>query len=123
MQHPCPELNVHKASKHEAESVKYLGNIVTSYGGVAGTIEDRRNKGWGKVSAIQGILSEVDMGSQLVEVGFIQRKAILVSCLLFTRDLVSSPRLDNEKFTDPSVQLNFCCVLPKEDRTIRNEIA
>ena len=46
---PCPILQVHDGVMHEAESVKYLGNIVTSEGGVTETIEDRRNKGWGNV--------------------------------------------------------------------------
>jgi hypothetical protein len=68
------------------KQIKYLGNIVSSHGGVADTIEDRRNKGWGKVSLIQGILSEVDMGSRRVEVGLLLRKAILVSSLLFTAE-------------------------------------
>ena len=71
---------------HEAESVKYLGNIVTPQGGVAETIEDRRNKGWGKVAAIMGILSEVDMGRRRVEVGLLLRKAILVNSLIFTSE-------------------------------------
>ena len=42
--------------------------------------------GWGKVSLIQGILSEVDMGCQHVEVGLLLKKAILVSSLLFTTE-------------------------------------
>ena len=71
---------------HEADRMEYLGNIVSSHGGVAETIEDRRNKGWGKVSLIQGILSEVDMGSRRVEVGLLLRKSILVSSLLFTAE-------------------------------------
>ena len=44
---PCPILQLHDGVMHEAESVKYFGNIVTSEGGVTETIEDRRNKGWG----------------------------------------------------------------------------
>ena len=48
---------------HEAQSVKYLGNVLTPNGGIYETIEDMRSKGWGKVAVIQGILSEVDMGS------------------------------------------------------------
>ena len=71
---------------HEADSVKYLGNIVTLNGGIAETIEDRRSKGWGKVAVIEGILSEVDMGSRRIEVGFHLRKALLVSSLLSTAE-------------------------------------
>ena len=43
--------------------------------GVTATIGD---KGWAKVSAIQGILGKVDMASRWLEVGLILRKAILV---------------------------------------------
>ena len=45
----------------EETSAKYLGNFVSSRGGVHDTVEDRRSKGWGKVAAIEGILSAVDL--------------------------------------------------------------
>ena len=70
----------------EAGSAKYLGNFVTANGGVRDTIEDRRNKGWGKVATIKGILSAVDLGDHRVEVGLLLRKAILVNSLLFTAE-------------------------------------
>ena len=41
----CPKLKLHNSEMKEADSIKYLGNIVTSNGGVADTIEDCRNKG------------------------------------------------------------------------------
>jgi hypothetical protein len=82
----CPKLKVHQTEMLEANSVKYLGNIVTSTGGVTATIEDRRNKGWGKVATILGILKEVDMGSRRVQVGLLLRKAILINSLLFTAE-------------------------------------
>jgi hypothetical protein len=53
---------------------------------VTATIEDRLNKGWGKVAAILGIIQEVDMGSRRLEVGLLLRKAILVNSLLFTAE-------------------------------------
>ena len=93
----CPKLKVHNSEMKEADSIKYLGNIVTSNGGVADTIEDRRNKGWGKVATILGILSEVDMGSRRVKVGLLLRKAILVSSLLFTAETWSGIKEDQIK--------------------------
>ena len=83
---PCPTLKIHKSNMKEAKSAKYLGNLITSRGGVSETVEDRRSKGWGKVATIQGILSEVDLGSHRVEVGLILGKAILVNSLLFTAE-------------------------------------
>ena len=70
----------------EAGSAKYLGNFVTSSGGVRDTIEDGRNKGWGKVATIKGILSTVNLGDHRVEVGLLLRKAIPVNSLLFTSE-------------------------------------
>ena len=61
----------------EAGAAKYLGNFVTSSGGVRETIEDRRNKGWGNVATIKGILSAVDLGDHRLDVGLLLRKAIL----------------------------------------------
>ena len=83
---PCPKLKIHNSDMKEAGSAKYLGNFVTSSGGVRDTIEDRRNKGWGKVATIKGILSAVDLGDHRVEVGLLLRKAILVNSLLFTAE-------------------------------------
>ena len=46
-------------------------------------LEDRRNKGWGKISTIMGILSEVDMGVHQLEAGLRLHEAILISSLLY----------------------------------------
>jgi hypothetical protein len=87
---PCPTLKVHKTSMKDETSCKYLGNIITSNGGVRATIEDRRNQGWGKVAQILGILGEVDMGTHRIEVGLMLRKAILTSGLLYSAEAWSA---------------------------------
>ena len=46
---PCPVLKVHCDPMEKSSSTKYLGNFISSKGGYKDTIEDRRNKGWGKV--------------------------------------------------------------------------
>ena len=61
-----------------------MGNYLLSTGGVKDTIEDRRNKGWGEVLQILGILGEVDMGGHRMEAGLLLRKAILTNSLLFS---------------------------------------
>ena len=88
----CPQLKVHNSTMKEVKSTKYLGNFVSSSGGVRDTVEDRRSKGWGKVAIIKGILEQVDMGSHRVEVGLLLRKAILVNSLLFTAETWSGVR-------------------------------
>ena len=70
---PCPTLKVHKQDMQLKTSTKYLGNILSTSGGINDMIEDRRNQGWGKVSTIMGILSEVDMGVHKLEVGLLLR--------------------------------------------------
>ena len=70
----------------KGESVKYLGNFISSQGGLGDTIEDRRKRGWGKVAQILGMLGEVDTGTHRIEAGLILRKAILTSSLLFTAE-------------------------------------
>ena len=87
---PCPTLKVHKENMAVSASTKYLGNIITSGGGVRATIKDRRNQGWGRVAQILGILSEVDMGSHRVEVGLMLRKAMLNSNLLYSAEAWSA---------------------------------
>ena len=89
---PCPKLKIHKSQMKEVTSAKYLGNFVSSSGGVQATVEDRRSKGWGKVATIEGILSAVDLGDHRVEVGLLLRKAILVNSLLFTAETWSVVR-------------------------------
>ena len=84
--HSCPTLKVHDTNMHEAKSAKYLGNILSSTGGVRETIESRRNQGWGKVAGILGILDTVDMGTHRIEVGLMLRKAMLTSGLLYSAE-------------------------------------
>ena len=75
---------------HNADKAKYLGNYLSSYGGVKDTIEDRRNKGWGKESQILGILGEVDIGGHRMEAGLLLREAILTNSLLFSAEAWSN---------------------------------
>ena len=64
----CPKLKVHSHIMKTTKSQKYLGDIITSSGTVRETVEDRRNKGWGRVAEISGILIQLpDM--RKVEIG------------------------------------------------------
>ena len=65
---------------------KYLCNFISSKGGVSKTIEDRRKKGWGKISTIMGILKEVDMGANRLQFGLLLRQGILVNSLLYSSE-------------------------------------
>ena len=87
---PCPTLKVHNEPMEESESAKYLGNFITKKGGVQDTIEDRRKKGWGKITQIMAILGEVDMGSNRLEAGLLLRESIRVNSLLFSAEAWSA---------------------------------
>ena len=49
------------------------------------TIEDRRNKGWGKVSDISGILSEMP-DTRKVEIGLRMRVAKLINGMIYSTE-------------------------------------
>ena len=83
---PCPVLKVHRDPMKDCQSTKYLGNFVSSSGGCEETIEDRRMKGWGKISTIMGILGAVDMGCNRLEAGLLLRQSILVNSLLYSAE-------------------------------------
>ena len=83
---PCPTLKVHKSVMAAKESTKYLGNILSTKGGMTANIEDRRNTGWGRISTILGILEEVDMGGNKLEAGLLLREAILVGGMLYSAE-------------------------------------
>ena len=87
---PCPVLKVHSDPMEKSNSTKYLGNFISSKGGINDTIEDRRKKGWGKISQIMGILGEVDMGVHKLEAGLLLRESILVNSLLFSAEAWSA---------------------------------
>ena len=67
-------------------STKYLGNILSTRGGLGGTIEDRRSMGWGKIATIMGILSSVDISVHRLEAGLMLRQAVLINSLLYSAE-------------------------------------
>ena len=83
-------MKVHTQNMHNITSSKYLGKVLMSGGGLRETITDRRNKGWGKVAQILGILGEVLLGQHRIEVGFLLSKAILTSALLYSAEAWSA---------------------------------
>ena len=83
---PCPDLKVHKETMMKKESTRYLGQILSTQGGLHDTIEDRRQKGWGIIASIEGLLSEVDMGVHKVEAGLLLRQSLLHSSILYSAE-------------------------------------
>ena len=83
---PCPKLKVHNAPMETKNQATYLGNILSSEGGVQDMVEERRKVGWGKISKIMGILEAVDMETNRVKAGLLLRQSILVNSLLYSAE-------------------------------------
>ena len=86
---PCPSLKVHTNIIKEVTSAKYLGDIISVSGTSRESIENRRNKGWGKIAEIAGTVSEMpDMHK--IEVSLKMRETKLCNGLLFNTEAWSS---------------------------------
>ena len=86
---PCPTLKVHNHTMTTVQSQRYLGDIITATGSQRETVEDRRNSGWGKLSEITGILSELPQVRK-VEVGLKLREAKIVNGMIYSTEAWSS---------------------------------
>ena len=78
----CPQLKVHQQAMDTSEKEKYLGDIVTSNGGIRDTVTDRVSKGYGRVGEILGILDASYLGHFTVMHGLTLRDALLCNGML-----------------------------------------
>ena len=69
--------------------MRYLGDIVSASGAMRPCIEDQRNKGWGKVSELKGILSELP-AIRRVEIGLKLREAKVHNGILYNSEAWSN---------------------------------
>ena len=74
----------------KVSSAKYLGDIVSAKGGSYDTIEKRRSEGWGRISQIMGLISEVTSSDFRIRIGLKLRKSKLCSGLLCNSEAWSS---------------------------------
>ena len=88
-QQVCPTLQVQNEDMRTVDSVWYLGDIISASGSLRPCIEDRRSKGWGKLSEIAAILSELPDRRQL-EIGLKLRETKLRNGILFNCEAWSS---------------------------------
>jgi hypothetical protein len=86
---PCPILKVHNSNMKDASSVKYLGDIISIQGNYKDNIENRRNKGWGKLAEIAGFVSEMPWQHR-IEFGLKMRESKLCNGILFSTEAWSS---------------------------------
>ena len=100
---PCPELKIHASKMKDSTQEKYLGDIVNTTGNVKETVADRIAKGYGIVSEIRAILSEIPLGRYKLEIGLKLRQAMFINGLLYnseawhsitTQDILTFEKLD-----------------------------
>ena len=70
----------------DSEQEKYLGDILLSSGKLTKTIEDRCAKGFGVVTQILGILSEIPLGKYKIQMGLHLRQAMLINGMLYNSE-------------------------------------
>ena len=85
----CPKLKVHEKQMKSADTVRYLGDIISASGSIRPCVEDRRSKGWGKLAEIKGILSEMPNVRQ-IEVGLKLREAKIHNGILYNTEAWSN---------------------------------
>ena len=65
------------------KSHRYLGDIISATRSYQDSIEDRRNKGWGKLADIKATLSQKP-DIRKVEIGLIMRDAKLINGMIYS---------------------------------------
>ena len=89
---PCPDLKIHENRMKNVKSTKYLGDVLSEKGGVQETIECRIKRGWGKVSQILGLLSDIPSGPHRIKLALKLREALLCNSLLLNSEAWSDVR-------------------------------
>ena len=82
----CNELKVHNKKMHESKNEKYLGDSINSTGTQRGTIQERKQKGYGIVSQIVAIVTEAPLGCWRMKSGMLLRNSMLVNSMLFNSE-------------------------------------
>ena len=82
----CPSLDIHENTMKNAESEKYLGDVLSKNGTLQQTIERRKAKGDGIVAEILSIINEIPLGRHRMEVALKLREAMLINGILFNSE-------------------------------------
>ena len=86
---PCPTLKVHDSDMKSADTVRYLGDIVSASADRRPCIDDRRSKGWAKISEIEGTLAAIP-DKKKEEVGLKLRETKLCNGMLYSTEAWSN---------------------------------
>jgi hypothetical protein len=82
----CPDLKVHEDTMTNSKQETYLGDKINQSGLLRHTIEDRVAKGFGAVTTILAIVSEVPLAHWRIEAGLHLRQAMFLNGTLFNSE-------------------------------------
>ena len=83
----CLKLTVQDSEMKKVDSVKYLGDEISSDGRMDKNIENRYNKGIGIKSQIIPLVKEISLGSNYFEIGLLLRDTNLINGILFNSEV------------------------------------
>ena len=95
-----PSLKVHEDQIKSGQSETYLGDIFNKSGKPMANIQARREKGFGLVSEIISIMSEIPLGKYKVQIGLILRQAMLLNGMLHSSEVWSDIKKDEIKLLE-----------------------
>ena len=75
-------LKVHDDAMEKKTTAPYLGDILSSDGSLDATIEDRRQKGVGIITKINGMVSNVSLGIHFFRIALTLRESMLINGIL-----------------------------------------
>ena len=81
----CPTLSVHDTEMKTADTVRYLGDVISASGARRPCVEDRRNTGWARVSEITATLTAMP-SKRKIQVGMKLREAKLLNGILYSTE-------------------------------------
>ena len=82
----CPDLKVHGNKMENTKQETYLGDKIDKSGKILPTIQSRIRKGYGAISNILAITSEVPLAHSRVEAGLKLRQAMLLNGTMFNSE-------------------------------------
>lgn len=86
----CHELKIHGETMHQADSTKYLGDIIHKSGKVNENISNRYVKAVASLSIIRAILQDIPLGKYRTEIGLELRQAMFINSVLFNSETSKS---------------------------------
>ena len=82
----CPKLKVHEDPMKVSDRETYLGDVVTNTAKVRENILSRRDKGFGAVSDILSLISEVPLGQFKTKIALTLRQAMLINGMVYNSE-------------------------------------